>query len=78
MTGRGSVAEGRAAAVRGRVGTRRSPFPRSPRRHRSLNHRPRRPPIDPAELDPSAPLAPMPDLGVDWPDLNAKDATEAG
>jgi translocation and assembly module TamA len=31
-------------------------------------------PSDPAELDPSAPLAPMPDLGVDWPDLNANDA----
>ena len=28
------------------------------------------PPGDPAELDPSAPLDPMPDLGVDWPDLN--------
>jgi translocation and assembly module TamA len=28
------------------------------------------PPQDPAELDPSAPLDPMPDLGVDWPDLN--------
>src|SRR5881398_4047687 len=28
---------------------------------------------DAAELDPSAPLAPLPDLGVDWPDLNAKD-----
>ena len=27
----------------------------------------------PAELDPNAPLAPMPDLGVEWPDLNAKD-----
>ena len=27
-------------------------------------------PIDPAELDPSAPLDPMPDLGVPWPDLN--------
>jgi translocation and assembly module TamA len=26
-----------------------------------------------AELNPSAPLAPMPNLGVDWPDLNAKD-----
>ncbi|MEO6255782.1 MAG: BamA/TamA family outer membrane protein [Sphingomicrobium sp.] len=26
------------------------------------------PPGDPSELDPSAPLAPMPDLGVDWPD----------
>lgn len=26
---------------------------------------------DSAELDPSAPLAPMPDLGVDWPDLDS-------
>jgi translocation and assembly module TamA len=25
---------------------------------------------DPTELDPSAPLDPMPDLGVDWPDMN--------
>ena len=31
-------------------------------------------PPDAAELDPSAPLAPMPDLGVDWPDLNAREA----
>jgi len=31
------------------------------------------PPPDPAELDPSAPMAPLPDLGVDWPDLNAKE-----
>jgi translocation and assembly module TamA len=29
--------------------------------------------IGPGELDPSAPLDPMPDLGVDWPDLNAQD-----
>ncbi|MEO8617985.1 MAG: BamA/TamA family outer membrane protein [Sphingomicrobium sp.] len=28
---------------------------------------------DPAELDPSAPLDPMPDLGVDWPDMHAPD-----
>jgi translocation and assembly module TamA len=28
------------------------------------------PSTDPAELDPSAPLDPMPDLGVEWPDLN--------
>jgi len=28
---------------------------------------------DPAELDPSGPLDPMPDIGVDWPDLNAKE-----
>jgi translocation and assembly module TamA len=32
-------------------------------------------PSEPAELDPSAPLDPMPDLGVAWPDLNAKDTT---
>ena len=31
------------------------------------------PPAQPGELDPNAPMAPMPDLGVDWPDLNAKD-----
>ncbi|MEO7240568.1 MAG: POTRA domain-containing protein, partial [Sphingomicrobium sp.] len=28
---------------------------------------------DPTELDPSAPLDTMPDLGVDWPDLDSKD-----
>jgi translocation and assembly module TamA len=32
------------------------------------------PPLDPAELDPNAPLASLPDIGVEWPDLNAKDA----
>ena len=32
------------------------------------------PPVDPAELDPSAPLDPMPDLGVGWPDMNVPDA----
>ena len=26
-----------------------------------------------AELDPAAPLAPLPDLGVEWPDMNAPD-----
>ena len=31
------------------------------------------PPVDPAELDPSAPLDPMPDLGVAWPDMNVPD-----
>ena len=31
------------------------------------------PPSNPTDLDPSAPMAPMPDLGVEWPDLNAKD-----
>ena len=28
---------------------------------------------DPNELDPSAPLDPMPDLGVEWPDMNQPD-----
>jgi len=27
-----------------------------------------------AELDPTAPLEPLPDLGVEWPDMNAPDA----
>ena len=31
------------------------------------------PPSDPAELNPSAPLAPLPDLGVDWPDPGSID-----
>ena len=30
-------------------------------------------PSDPTDLDPSAPLDPLPDLGVDWPDLKAED-----
>jgi len=34
------------------------------------------PPPDAAELDPNAPLDPMPGLGVAWPDLNARDTTE--
>ena len=34
-------------------------------------------PTDPAELDPSAPLAPLPDLEVGWPDLNANDSSPA-
>src|SRR6478672_6873004 len=33
------------------------------------------PPPDAAELDPNAPLAPMPDLGVAWPELKAIDST---
>jgi translocation and assembly module TamA len=33
------------------------------------------PPPDAAELDPSAPLDPMPDLGLPWPDLKASDVT---
>src|SRR3954453_12205933 len=35
------------------------------------------PPPDAAELDPSAPLDPMPDLGVAWPDLKATEAAPA-
>lgn len=32
------------------------------------------PPVnDPAELDPTAPLEPMPDLGVEWPDMEVAD-----
>ena len=30
-----------------------------------------------AELDPAAPLEPMPDLGVEWPDLNAQERRTA-
>ncbi len=33
------------------------------------------PPADPAELDPSAPLDPLLDLGVAWPELKGEDAT---
>ncbi len=36
------------------------------------------PPVDAAPLDPSAPMAPMSDLGVDWPDLNQPDQVVAG
>ncbi|HEX6783306.1 MAG TPA: BamA/TamA family outer membrane protein [Sphingomicrobium sp.] len=35
------------------------------------------PPPDAADLDPNAPLAPMPDLGIPWPELNAKDTAPA-
>jgi translocation and assembly module TamA len=35
------------------------------------------PPAGPAELDPNAPLAPLPDIGVAWPDLNATDTAPA-
>ncbi|HET7604488.1 MAG TPA: BamA/TamA family outer membrane protein [Sphingomicrobium sp.] len=31
------------------------------------------PPSDTGELDPNAPLAPMPELGVEWPELDAKE-----
>ena len=35
--------------------------------------RAQQPAPDPTELDPSAPLDPMPDLGVEWPDMDAPD-----
>ena len=35
------------------------------------------PPQDPTQLDPSAPLDPMPDLGVAWPDLSVPDPANA-
>jgi translocation and assembly module TamA len=38
---------------------------------------PSQPPPDAAELDPNAPLAPLPDLGVAWPELNPKEASPA-
>ena len=34
--------------------------------------------LDPGELDPSAPMAPLPDLGVDWPDMDEPDAPAPG
>ena len=35
------------------------------------------PAADPTELDPNAPLDPMPDLGVEWPDMNQPDPVPA-
>src|SRR5690348_3049153 len=35
---------------------------------------PQPPPADPAELDPSAPLDPLPGLGVDWPTLSTDES----
>lgn len=35
------------------------------------------PPAAPGDLDPETPLAPLPGLGVDWPDLNVRDPLEA-
>ena len=32
-------------------------------------------PADPGDLDPSAPMAPLPELEVDWPDLDEPDTT---
>ena len=35
------------------------------------------PPVPTSTLDPETPLAPLPDLGVAWPDLNVRDPLEA-
>jgi translocation and assembly module TamA len=32
---------------------------------------------EPVELDPNSPLAPMPEIGVDWPDLEVREAVPA-
>ena len=34
------------------------------------------PPPDSAEVDPSAPLAPLPDLGVEWPELEPSESSD--
>ena len=39
--------------------------------HAPLSAQPAQP--DPAQLDPNAPMDPMPGLGVEWPDMNAPD-----
>src|SRR4051812_19227357 len=33
-------------------------------------------PPEPAQLDPNAPLDPMPGLGIAWPELDAKDTAQ--
>ncbi|MFX5956652.1 hypothetical protein ABTF01_19870, partial [Acinetobacter baumannii] len=43
----------------------------------STSQAPAKPDPDAPMLDPDAPLAPMPDLGVAWPDLSKTDATAA-
>src|SRR5690348_1944540 len=71
MTGRGSAlgaagllcAAGAAALVADPAWGQSAPVQQEP------------PASTPPELDPNAPLAPLPDLGVDWPDLNANDTT---
>jgi translocation and assembly module TamA len=35
------------------------------------------PQTQPGDIDPEAPLSPMPDIGVAWPDLNVRDPLEA-
>ena len=71
MSGRGSL--GRAARLRCAAAL--LPVAGTPAFGQTISPPPAAPqnPPDAAELDPSAPLAPLPDLGVDWPDLRVKD-----
>jgi len=78
MTGRGSRLYaarllGAAAAASLAAGTARAQAPPAAPPPAT----PAQPPPDAAELDPNAPLAPMPDLGVAWPELNPKDTAPA-
>ncbi len=68
MSGRGS----RAIAARLLCAAASAVLPTAPAFAQAVQ--PPAPPPDAAELDPNAPLDPMPGLGVDWPDLDAKDA----
>src|SRR5690349_21477078 len=70
MTGRGSRAG--AAGLLCAVGL--AAFVASPAAGQTAPVQQAPPASSGPELDPNAPLAPMPDLGVDWPDLNAKEA----
>ena len=73
MSGRGSRRRAaRLLCAAAAVALAARPDARADRARRRHRRRPM-----PAELDPSAPLAPMPDLGVDWPDLNATDSDAA-
>ena len=69
MTGRGSL--GRAARLLCAAAI--LPFVPVPALAQTAPPPGQTPPPEPSDLDPSAPLAPLPDIGVDWPDLNAKD-----
>jgi translocation and assembly module TamA len=69
MSGRGSIARSAAA----RLLCAAAAVVATP----TLAQSPPNQPQGPAELDPSAPLDPMPDIGVAWPDLNAPDETIA-
>jgi translocation and assembly module TamA len=68
MTGRGSL--GRAARLLCAAAI--LPFVPAPALAQTAPPPGQTPPPEPSDLDPSAPLAPLPDIGVDWPDLNAK------